>query len=359
MTCRPPRGNASRARLGYRGRVHDPDSASAEAPAENGVPERFVPATMRGQLIEAEHMARYWYATAFAAGRRVLDAGCGVGYGTEMLARAGAAEAVGVDVAAEAIESAQRDAADGARFLVGDIRELPFDDGSFDLVVCFEAIEHVEGHERALAELARVLDDRGVLVVSSPNPEGYPAGNPHHVHELRPDELRAELSALFSHVELRHQQGWIASAVLDDEQMAAASLDELDVRVAKLLAGRLGEQPFSIGIASREPLPIAPARMVLTGMVEAKAWLGQVRDAERELARAYDELRETRNEVGLAQQRFEREQREFARVREVLEADNAKLLERLERSDRVLRAMQASASWRLTRPLRAAKRLRG
>ena len=60
--------------------------------------ERLVPDLQRGELIYAEHLARYFLASQLAAGRRVLDAGCGEGYGTAILAAAGAASVVGVDV---------------------------------------------------------------------------------------------------------------------------------------------------------------------------------------------------------------------------------------------------------------------
>src|SRR4051812_19298073 len=99
----------------------------------NGTPGRFVPHEMRGELVEAEHLTRYWYAGSFARGRRVLDAGCGLGYGTRILAEAGAAEATGVDIAEAVVEAARADTPDAA-FNVADVRDLSFADASFDLV---------------------------------------------------------------------------------------------------------------------------------------------------------------------------------------------------------------------------------
>src|SRR3954467_8998165 len=65
-----------------------------------GVPERFDPVGMRGQLTEAQHPTPHPWACGAVAGRRVLDAGCGLAYGSVALARAGAAEVIGVDIAA-------------------------------------------------------------------------------------------------------------------------------------------------------------------------------------------------------------------------------------------------------------------
>jgi len=71
------------------------------------VPERFVPESMSEELLAAEHLVRYEWAGGLAQGRRVLDAGCGTGYGAEMLAAAGAASVIGVDVAAAVVEAAR------------------------------------------------------------------------------------------------------------------------------------------------------------------------------------------------------------------------------------------------------------
>src|SRR5919108_296845 len=61
----------------------------------DGVAERLVPAEVHGQIVEAEHLARYHWAAALADGRRVLDAGCGTAYGSAILANAGTEEVVG------------------------------------------------------------------------------------------------------------------------------------------------------------------------------------------------------------------------------------------------------------------------
>src|SRR5690349_12094180 len=137
----------------------------------NGTPGRFVPAQMRGELVEVQHLARYAWATALAPGRRVLDAGCGLGYGAAMLADAGAESVAAVDLAAEIIDVARDQTGDRVTFEVADLRSLPFADDAFDLVVCFEVIEHIEEQPAALDELRRVLAPGGVLAISSPNPD--------------------------------------------------------------------------------------------------------------------------------------------------------------------------------------------
>jgi SAM-dependent methyltransferase len=296
--------------------------------------ERFVPGTADGELIEVEHLARYRWAGQLAAGRTVLDAGCGVGYGSAMLARAGAGEVVGLDLSAKAIDAAREAAPANASFVAGDVHALPFAAGRFDLVVCFEVIEHVEAQDDVIAELARVLAPGGVLAISSPNRDVYPAGNPYHLHEYVPEELRSALAALFDHVQLRRQHAWLASAVLDDEQAGDASLQPRDdVRVAKTLGRDPGSEPFTIALASREPLPATSGAVVLSALADAA--LGA------ELERARTDIESLR------------------RVEAGLRNDAATLLGELDDKRAELRSVYASVSWRLTEPLRRAKRLRG
>ena len=306
--------------------------------------ERFVPGTADGELIEVEHFARYRWAAQLVAGHRVLDAGCGVGYGSAMLAEAGAAEVVGVDLSPKAVEAAGAAAPARASFTVGDVHALPFEAARFEVVVCFEVIEHVEGQDNVVAELARVLAPDGVLVISSPNRDVYPAGNPHHLHEYVPEELRAALAAHFDHVALRRQHAWLASAVLDDEHAADASLrDRADVRVAKGVAREPGSEPYTIALASRAELPETTGAIVLGDLADAA--LG----AELELAR---------EQLAREQERAHDELAALQRVEADLRRDTATLLDQLDDKRAELRHVYASVSWRLTEPLRRAKRLR-
>lgn len=155
-----------------------------------------------GERIEADHRARYAYAQEFADGRMVLDIACGTGYGTRMLCEAGAARAIGVDISADALAIAHEGyAADGVSFEQGDIATYG-DEAAFDLITCFETIEHVPDADAALRNLRRVLRPRGLLLVSSPNraivsPAARRLGdrprNEFHVREFMPRELEAAL----------------------------------------------------------------------------------------------------------------------------------------------------------------------
>jgi 2-polyprenyl-3-methyl-5-hydroxy-6-metoxy-1,4-benzoquinol methylase len=103
----------------------------------------------------------------------VLDAGCGEGFVSERL-RPVAAELTGIDLRERAIAEAGRRVPD-ARFAVGDVCELPFEDGAFDLVVCTEVLEHLDEPRAALGELVRV--SRGRVLVTVPHEPFFRLGN--------------------------------------------------------------------------------------------------------------------------------------------------------------------------------------
>jgi ubiquinone/menaquinone biosynthesis C-methylase UbiE len=236
---------------------------------DDGAPsgERFIPEAMGGQLIEAEHQVRYRHAMQLVKGKAVLDAGCGVGWGTTLLAGAGAASVVGLDIDASALVDASS-RTDDASFVRGDLMKLPFADGRFDVIVCFEAIEHVPDPFAALDELRRVLADDGVLTISSPNPGIYPAGNPFHIHEFPPDELQRELLFRFGHATAFQQHPLLASVVRDerdpDTPWATISLAQLS----------MPEAMYSVFDASDVPIEVTGSAAVLvsgrqfTGLVE-------------------------------------------------------------------------------------------
>jgi len=123
-------------------------------------------------MLAAEHLARYALASSVCKGRHVLDIACGEGYGSAYLADAGAASVLGVDISAQAITTAKsRFTRDGIDFRIGDALDPDsWHSGErFDVVVCFETIEHVNNPKRFLQFIREVLKPDGTIIISCPN----------------------------------------------------------------------------------------------------------------------------------------------------------------------------------------------
>ena len=153
--------------------------------------------------IEASiHVGRYAMALPFASGRRVLDIACGEGYGSWLLADAGAGEVVGVDISAEAIAKARANFPhERLRFEEGAGEALSelLPQGHFDLIVCIETIEHVADVEAFLRDLRAVAAPGAIFVITCPNDHWYyrdGGTNPYHVRRLTLDEFK-QYSDLF------------------------------------------------------------------------------------------------------------------------------------------------------------------
>jgi len=128
---------------------------------------------------------------------KVLDLGCGVGHSFHLLAPR---ETTGFDADPQALEGQARET------VVGDMRALPFEDASFQAVLCVQAIEHVPDPERVLGQVRRVLDIDGTAVFVTPNrlTFGQPDEiiDPYHYIEYDPEQLRSLMAAGFRDVRI-------------------------------------------------------------------------------------------------------------------------------------------------------------
>lgn len=255
--------------------------------------ERFVP-EVRG-AIAYEHWHRYAAVTPLAAGKRVLDAACGEGYGTFLLAQT-AQRANGIDLSADAIAHATaRYARANLEFAVGSVTKLPVPSASVDLVVSFETIEHLAEQPEMLAEFRRALTREGVLVLSSPNrpvynEDGFVA-NHFHVRELDRDELAALLAPAFP------RQAWYAQRVLAQSVVWSLEASTGAPAYLKLADGTTIAAPgpadamYFIVICAAEgvTLPaLPPVSLFDDGALSL--WRDYGRSLAREHALAWDEL---------------------------------------------------------------------
>ncbi|MDT5069945.1 MAG: hypothetical protein QOK02_6100 [Mycobacterium sp.] len=154
--------------------------------------ERTVPGLPEENYWFRRHEVVYQQLTDRCAGRDVLEAGSGEGYGADLIAGV-ARRVVGLDYDDSAVAHVK------ARYprvdmRQGNLAELPFQAGTFDVVVNFQVIEHLWDQDQFVAECARVLRPSGVLLMSTPNRITFSPGrdtpiNPFHTRELDAAEL--------------------------------------------------------------------------------------------------------------------------------------------------------------------------
>lgn len=142
-----------------------PDALSGSA-IERVVPES---AAVSSHLVR-EHVKRYQFAAPRVAGMRVLDAACGSGYSSRILANV-AASVIGVDIESDAISYArERNSSPNLSFEVAGAHTLDaFADNAFEAVVSFETIEHLPNFRAYVAAVRRVLNPGGLYLVSTPD----------------------------------------------------------------------------------------------------------------------------------------------------------------------------------------------
>jgi SAM-dependent methyltransferase len=151
------------------------------------------------------HLARYRFAARFCRGSRVLDAGCGVGYGTAMLRADGALEVLGLDVSDDAIRYASsRYARPGVRFLREDLSAFS-PDRRCDAVVSLATIEHLDAPAAFVARVRSWIEPGGVFVASVPTTLASDL-NPYQRHDFTEKSFSRLLSdARFSIVDFLRQ----------------------------------------------------------------------------------------------------------------------------------------------------------
>jgi len=179
------------------------DLAKAAGNGERLVIRDWIGARESGDFVALAHIQRYEWVSPRVTELECLDAGCGSGYGAYHLAMNGANSVVGVDISSVAIRFAKnRFNTENVQFGIMDVRNLAVKEDSFDVVISFDVMEHLErgDQDRFVSEVARVLRPKGRVYLGCPNISASSGTNPFHLGELTRDEFETLMEKHFRDV---------------------------------------------------------------------------------------------------------------------------------------------------------------
>lgn len=221
--------------------------------------ERFVPEeTLLNDEIGYEHLHRYHAATRLVKNKTVLDLACGEGYGSVLLATH-AAHVTGADIDQETIDWATAKylpSHSNLGFTQASATAIPFADNSFDVIISFETIEHLDEamQEQFMQEIKRVLRPGGLLVMSTPDKKNYTDRyehhNPFHLKEFYREEFAAFVQHHFPHYSLFNQGYDVVSIISNADTEESDRVGQYQWRDTENT-----DRKYIIAVASDQPLP--------------------------------------------------------------------------------------------------------
>lgn len=165
----------------------------------------------RPTFFDADVLARYRFASKYCKNRKVLDVGCGFGFGSNYISIKGAKKVIGIDYDQNAIEVAKNNFASRKLcFRNCNVEDLGNLKEQFDVIIAFEIIEHIYLNKVSsfIQSLTRLISPGGVLLLSTPNGRltNFIFGktyNPYHIKEYKAKELIDLLSPYFKNIKIK------------------------------------------------------------------------------------------------------------------------------------------------------------
>jgi 2-polyprenyl-3-methyl-5-hydroxy-6-metoxy-1,4-benzoquinol methylase len=255
-----------------------------------GVSERLsLESVSEHTVIACEHIHRYDFAAELCRGTRVLDLACGSGYGTSILAEtAASAHGIDNDVATVDLAAATVGERSTATFAAADALDTLERDlsDSYDAIVCFEALEHFDGLERAVRGL-RDQARRGVrLVMSVPNSRAFEEDNEFHVTDFGYEQALA-LAEEFDGATM------IGQYLTEGSAIVVAGADGVDSRLVNLEQAEPEYANHFLLVVNVDEERITAANRARTQLMDAPVhnrYMRSLEVANQELLRRNNEL---------------------------------------------------------------------
>lgn len=212
---------------------------------ERIIPDNFK--TKEEYLIFLRHLFEYKSAKEkLSTDDFILEIGCGEGYGTSLLSE-GVEKIIGMDIDKDIIDNASgKYGSENCIFQQFNGVNIPYNDNTFDVVVSFHVIEHVQNDLSFISEIYRVLKKEGMLIVATPN-KTYRVGksgkfiNEFHLREYYSNELKQALRSRFSDIKIM--------GVFGNKEVQRTEIERL-----KLITGIISYDPLNI--SRIVPLPV-------------------------------------------------------------------------------------------------------
>ena len=267
--------------------------------------ERYMPG-LEGEM-ELEHMHRYLAVRSICHNMVVLDIASGEGYGSALLAQT-AKHVVGVEIDSATVSLANSHyAKENLEYIEGDVHNIPLPDNHVDMVVSFETLEHISGHDDFMVEIKRVLKEDGLLIMSTPDKLVYAEvsggiDNPFHVSELMLSEFETLVRKHFCNVRMYGQRVVLASGLfsIDEENCSMSRYYRHLDNDNEILSTERPQKPiYLISVASEQDILGLPE-----GLFEGKLWInplssliGGIKERDDELRQRDDELRQIKSNI--------------------------------------------------------------
>ncbi|MET3763085.1 methyltransferase domain-containing protein [Sphingomonas sp. UYEF23] len=249
--------------------------------------------TAANEQVEIEHYHRYLVARELSGGLDILDAACGEGYGSALMAQT-ARSVLGVDISQEAIDFAQ-----GAyqtpnlSFEQCDVEVLKLGKARFDAIVSFETIEHIKQQDRFLKQCKTLLRSDGYLLISSPDVSYYRCGdeqNPFHLAELTREQFLSALRKHFKHISLYYQLPIVGSMISAAESRTGSIFERVGPTEIEA-APQPQRAPYNLVVASNhKPIELTASTYIHRRNVEDGA-PGQMSAREWKYTTAVEKMR--------------------------------------------------------------------